>query len=82
MEASAVFEHETGEYTPEYGDNDGCRGNLLVCYWLQDLDAPAAGDAGDAPAQLTTWRRGCRARDVTCPRRAACSRGARSQVGS
>ena len=49
MEANVVFEHETGEYTPEYGDNDQLpSGNLLICYWLQDLDVAAERRAGDA----------------------------------
>ena len=49
MEANVVFEHETGEYTPEYGDNDQLpSGNLLICYWLQDLDVAAERHAGAA----------------------------------
>ena len=38
MVATVVFEHRTGEYTPIFGDNDQLpSGNLLHCYWLEDL---------------------------------------------
>ena len=53
MVATVVFEHRTGEYTPEFGDCDKLpSGNLLTCFWLQKLDVSAWAASGDADEQF------------------------------
>ena len=37
--AKELWEWKTGEYTPEFGDNDRLpSGNLLGCYWISDYN--------------------------------------------
>lgn len=39
MRAKELWEWKTGEYTPEFGDNDRLpSGNLLGCYWISDYN--------------------------------------------
>ena len=39
MKAKELWEWKTGEYTPEFGDNDRLpSGNLLGCYWISDYN--------------------------------------------
>ena len=65
MDANIVFEHYTGDYTPEYGDNDQLpSGNLLICceFLPVSLSAPPPRDdavSADWLEQLDVqeWRR-------------------------